>query len=44
MAHDWHEWHQEYDRPESPLARRLAIVQHYLRSALDAAPRARSGS
>jgi len=38
MTRDWHEWHQAYDQPDSPLARRLAIVQHGIRDALDAAP------
>jgi hypothetical protein len=38
MTHDWHEWHRAYDQPESPLARRLAIVQERFAAALDAAP------
>src|SRR4051812_21103069 len=38
MVRDWHEWHRAYDLPESPLARRLAIVQQCIRDALDAAP------
>jgi DinB family protein len=38
MTHDWHEWHRAYDQPESPLARRLAIVQECIAAALDAAP------
>src|SRR5262245_12163015 len=38
MTHDWHEWHRAYDQPESPLARRLAVVQECFATALDAAP------
>src|SRR5215467_8393117 len=38
MTRDWHEWHQAYDVPGSPLAARLAAVQGILRDALDAAP------
>ena len=38
MAADWHEWHRAYDEPDSPLSRRLAIVQDAIRAALDAAP------
>ena len=37
-ARDWHAWHQDYDDPGSPLARRLAAVQDQIRAALDAAP------
>jgi hypothetical protein len=37
MTIDWHEWHRAYDRPESPLAQRLAIVQRLIRDALDTA-------
>jgi hypothetical protein len=37
MSNDWHEWHKAYDQPESPLTRRLAIVQLCIRAALDAA-------
>ena len=33
---DWLEWHQPYDDPNSPLARRLAIVQTEFSAALDA--------
>lgn len=40
MARDWHEWHRAYDRPDTPLARRLAIVQSLISDALD---RARPG-
>ena len=32
---DWVAWHQPYDEPGSRLARRLAVVQEYLRRALD---------
>jgi hypothetical protein len=38
MPTDWREWHRAYDDPESPLSRRLAIVQRHIRSRLDAAP------
>jgi hypothetical protein len=37
---NWVDWHKPYDEPNSRLARRLAVVQEYLRDALDA----RSGS
>lgn len=39
-ARDWVEWHRQYDQPDSPLGRRLAIVQQWIREALD---RARDG-
>ncbi len=35
---DWHSWHGDYDVPGSWLARRLAVVQEQVRSALDACP------
>ena len=35
---DWHAWHDDYDKPGTPLARRLAAVQDRIRVALDAAP------
>ena len=35
---DWVAWHQAYDAPGSPLARRLELVQDRLRVALDRAP------
>jgi Putative methyltransferase len=34
---DWAEWHDDYDRPGSSLARRLAAVQERIRDALDQA-------
>jgi ubiquinone/menaquinone biosynthesis C-methylase UbiE len=34
-AMDWSTWHDEYDLPESPLARRLVAVQNQIRAALD---------
>ena len=37
-ARDWAEWHRAYDDPESRLARRLRVVQHHLRRAIDARP------
>jgi len=33
---DWHAWHTAYDDPTSRLSRRLAVVQRFLRDALDA--------
>ncbi|MFJ6086265.1 class I SAM-dependent methyltransferase [Streptomyces sp. NPDC092369] len=35
---DWQQWHDAYDTPESPLARRLLTVQDRIREALDACP------
>jgi hypothetical protein len=35
---DWHAWHDDYDKPGTALARRLAAVQDQIRVALDAAP------
>jgi hypothetical protein len=35
---DWHAWHDDYDKPGTPLAARLAAVQDQIRVALDAAP------
>jgi hypothetical protein len=35
---DWRAWHQRYDDPESPMARRLAVVQARIGDALTAAP------
>jgi hypothetical protein len=31
---DWVQWHRDYDRPNSTLARRLRVVRHCLRRAL----------
>ena len=36
MAPDWHEWHRAYDRPDSPLSQRLAIVRRLIGDVLDA--------
>ncbi|MGC5017873.1 SAM-dependent methyltransferase [Micromonospora sp. DT47] len=38
MTRDWYGWHDDYDRPGSPLARRLTEVQRLVGAALDAAP------
>ena len=35
---DWQDWHAAYDRPASPLARRLALVQRHIDAALRDAP------
>ncbi|HZR50509.1 MAG TPA: class I SAM-dependent methyltransferase family protein [Streptosporangiaceae bacterium] len=35
---DWQDWHDDYDKPGSSLARRLAAVQQRIRVALDTAP------
>ncbi len=35
---DWVEWHRDYDDPDSPLSRRLELVQGHLRAELDQAP------
>ena len=35
---DWVAWHDAYDDPANPLARRLKVVQSHIRAALDAAP------
>ncbi|MEV0091444.1 SAM-dependent methyltransferase [Streptomyces sp. NPDC050738] len=35
---DWQRWHDDYDRPDSRLHRRLEAVRHRIRLALDAAP------
>ncbi len=37
-ARDWYAWHDDYDRPDSALARRLGWVQDRIRVALDEAP------
>src|SRR5262245_15128865 len=38
MPRDWHEWHRAYDEPDSPLSRRLRVVQEKIRDALEVAP------
>jgi hypothetical protein len=38
MGRDWRAWHSEYDDPDSRLARRLAVVQGFVRDALDRHP------
>lgn len=38
MARDWRRWHDDYDSPDSSLARRLVVVQGYLERALSEAP------
>jgi hypothetical protein len=35
---DWRTWHDEYDTAGSWMARRLAVVQHQIRNALDSSP------
>jgi hypothetical protein len=35
---DWQTWHDEYDLPGSPLARRLGMVQEQIVVALDGSP------
>jgi hypothetical protein len=35
---DWQAWHDDYDLPDSPLARRLRVVQEQVRAALDRSP------
>jgi hypothetical protein len=35
VSRDWLEWHRPYDDPASALSRRLALVQHHLRGAMD---------
>ncbi|MFF0721659.1 class I SAM-dependent methyltransferase [Verrucosispora sp. NA02020] len=44
MTKDWLRWHQDYDTPNSSLARRLHIVQRDLRRALAEAPRDERGT
>lgn len=38
MSRDWRDWHREYDAPGSRLARRLHVVQGFIRAAIDRAP------
>ena len=35
---DWRRWHEDYQRPDSPLARRLVVVRHRISEALDQCP------
>jgi hypothetical protein len=35
---DWRTWHDEYDDPDSWMARRLRVVQHWIRTVLDDSP------
>jgi hypothetical protein len=35
---DWVAWHERYEDPDSPLSRRLRVVQRFVGDALDAAP------
>lgn len=35
---DWFEWHSTYDDPDSTLAKRLTVIQRWLRQALDELP------
>ena len=35
---DWRAWHDHYDNPDSSLARRLAVVQDWIRTVLDSSP------
>jgi hypothetical protein len=37
-ARDWHAWHETYEDPHSPLARRLGMIQGQIRAMLDEAP------
>jgi hypothetical protein len=41
QAVDWQEWNAAYDSADSPLARRLRLVQREVRDALDEAPAGR---
>ncbi|MFD0592980.1 hypothetical protein ACFQZ4_10860 [Catellatospora coxensis] len=34
-ATDWHDWHGPYDDPDSPLSRRLRLVQEHVDRWLD---------
>ncbi|MFB9848794.1 SAM-dependent methyltransferase, partial [Micromonospora andamanensis] len=44
MTKDWLRWHQDYDSPNSSLARRLRVVQHDLRRALTESPHDEHGA
>jgi hypothetical protein len=44
VTKDWLRWHQDYDSPNSSLARRLKVVQRDLGRALAEAPAARDGT
>lgn len=35
---DWYEWHDTYEDADSTLARRLTVIQGWLRQALDQLP------
>jgi hypothetical protein len=35
---DWHAWHRRYDDPDSPLSRRLGVIQGHIADWLSAAP------
>ena len=35
---DWRRWHEDYQRPDSSLARRLVVVRHRISEALDQCP------
>ena len=35
---DWYAWHDDYDRPDGGMARRLSWVQDRIRAALDEVP------
>lgn len=35
---DWHEWHRDYDDPNSTLSRRLVMVREEITAALDRVP------
>lgn len=41
-ATDWHAWHRRYDDPDSPLSRRLRIIQAHIADWLSAAPQSAS--
>jgi len=38
VKRDWRAWHDDYDDPQSPLARRWRVVQARVAALLDAAP------